>query len=87
MKAVTIEIPEAFAGSFGTTEAEATKNARLELAIQMYREGSWSTRSAAEFAGLDRWRFMKVLMARKIPFPYTLEMLAQDSAYARGRVG
>jgi predicted HTH domain antitoxin len=87
MKAVTIDIPEAFAGTFGTTEAEAAKKVRLELAIQMYREGCWSTRSAAEFAGLDRWRFMEVLMARKVPFPYTPEMLAQDFAYARSRVG
>ena len=87
MKAVTIEIPEAFAGSFGATDVEAAKNARLELAIQMYREGRWSTRRAGEFANLDRWGFMEVLMRRKVPFPYTAEMLEQDFAYARSRVG
>ena len=87
VKAVTIEIPEAFAGSVGATDVEAAKNARLELAIQMYRVGKWSTRRAGEFTGLNRWQFMEVLMARQVPFPYTVEMLEQDFAYARSHVG
>jgi predicted HTH domain antitoxin len=86
MSTVTIEIPEAFARSFGATDEEAARNAKLELAIEMYREGKWSTRKAGEFAGLNRWEFMDVLMARKVDAPYTPEMLQQDLAYALGRV-
>jgi predicted HTH domain antitoxin len=86
MSTVTLEIPEEFTRSFGTTEEEVRRNAKLELAIEMYREGKWSTRRAAEFAGMNRWQFMDVLMARKVPFPYTEEMLAQDIAYARSRL-
>jgi predicted HTH domain antitoxin len=85
MSTVTIEIPEGFTRSFGATDEEVARNAKLELAIEMYREGKWSTRRAAEFAGLNRWQFMDVLMARNVPFPYTREMLDQDLAYARGR--
>lgn len=86
MSTVTIEIPEGFTSSFGETEEEVRRNAKLELAIEMYREGKWSTRRAGEFAGLNRWQFMDILMERKVPFPYTEEMLAQDIAYARSRV-
>jgi len=62
------------------------RNAKIELAIEMYREGKWSTRRAGEFAGMDRRQFMDVLMARKIEAPYTNEMLEQDIAYASGRL-
>lgn len=83
MSTVILEIPAEFARSFGTTDEEVARNARLELAIEMYREGKWSTRKAGEFADLNRWQFMDVLMARDIPFPYTQKMLAQDIAHAR----
>lgn len=84
MKTVTLEIPEEYARSFGSTEEEVRQNAKLELAIEMYREGKWTTRSAAEFAGMNRWQFMDIIMARKVPFPYTKEMLDLDIAYAMG---
>lgn len=83
MSTVILEIPESYARSFGATDEEAARNAKLELAIEMYREGRWSTRRAGEFAGLNRWQFMDVLMARKVPMPYTYEMLEQDIAHAR----
>jgi predicted HTH domain antitoxin len=86
MSNVTLEIPEEFARSFGTTEEEIRRNAKLELAIEMYREGKWSTRKSGEFAGMNRWDFMDVLVTRKVPMPYTREMLEQDIAYALGRV-
>ncbi len=86
MNSVTIEIPEGYQRAFGSTEEEIRRNAKLELAIEMYREGRWSTRKAGEFAGMNRWEFMDVLMARKVPFPYTKEMVEQDFAYASGRV-
>jgi predicted HTH domain antitoxin len=81
MSTVTIEIPEGFTRSFGETVDEVRRNAKLELAIEMYREGRWSTRRAGEFAGLDRWQFMDVLRARKVEMPYTKEMIEEDLAH------
>ena len=86
MSNVILEIPEEFARSFGATDEEAARNAKIELAIEMYREGKWSTGKAAEFSALGRIAFMDLLRDRKVPMPYTMEMLEQDIAYARGRV-
>jgi predicted HTH domain antitoxin len=86
MSNVILEISAEFARSFGSTEEEAVRNAKLELAIEMYREGKWSTGKAAEFAGLYMGRFMDVLRDRSIGRPYTEGMLEQDIAYARGRI-
>ncbi len=85
MSTVTIEIPAEFARSFGATDEDAARNAKLELAIEMYREGRWSTRKAGEFAGLNRWQFMDVLRERQVEMPYTAEMLEEDLAHARRR--
>ena len=54
MSTVMLEIPEAYARSFGATDEEALRNARPELAIQMYREGRWGTGRAARFCDMDR---------------------------------
>jgi predicted HTH domain antitoxin len=86
MSNVILEIPAAFARSFGATEQEAVRNAKIELAIEMYREGRWSTGKAAEFAELYVGRFMDLLRDRGIIRPYTERMLDQDLAYARGRL-
>lgn len=86
MSAVTIEIPEGFTQSFGSTPEEVARNAKIELAIEMYREGKWSTGRAAEFCGMYLGEFMDLLRDRKIEKPYTMEMLEQDIAYARGRL-
>ncbi len=83
MNAVTIEIPESFKKSFGETDEEIRRNAKLELAIVMYREGKWSTGKAGKFCGMTRIAFMDLLRDRKVPIPYTREMLEQDLAYAR----
>lgn len=87
MNALILEIPAEFARSFGETDEEALRNARLELAIEMYREGKWGTGRAARFCGIERIAFMDLLRDRKVEAPYTLEMLEQDVAYARSRVG
>lgn len=84
MGTVTLEIPEEFARSFGATDEEATRNARIELAVQMYREGKWSTGKAAEFVGMTRISFMDLLRDRKVEMPYTQEMVEEDFRYARG---
>jgi predicted HTH domain antitoxin len=87
MSTVTLEIPEEFASALGSTEEEAARNARIEFAIQMYREAKWSTGKAAKFVGMNRLDFMDLLRDRKVPMPYTMDMLEQDFAYARSRVG
>ena len=85
MNNVTLHIPAEFARSFGTTEEEAARNARIELAIEMYRQARWSTGRAAQFAALGLMEFMDLLRDRKIEKPYTIEMVDQDFAYARSR--
>jgi predicted HTH domain antitoxin len=87
MSTVTLEIPEQFAASFGDTPEEIARNAKTELAIEMYREAKWSTGKAAEFCGMLRIEFMDLLRDRKVPMPYTNEAIEQDIAYARRRVG
>lgn len=83
MGTVTIDIPDGFARSFGESEEEVRRNAKLELAIEMYREGKWSTGKAAEFAGMYVGKFMDVLRDRKVARLYTAEMIEQDLSYAR----
>ncbi len=83
MSTVTFEIPAEFAASFGSTDAEVARNAKIELAIEMYREGKWTTGKAAEFVGMYIGAFMDLLRDRKIEKPYTVEMVEQDFAYAR----
>ena len=85
MSAVTFEIPAEFTGSFGATEDEVRRNAKIELAIEMYREGKWSTGKAAEFCEMYIGKFMDLLRDRKVEKPYTIEMVEQDFAYARSR--
>ena len=84
MSNVILEIPAEFARSFGATQEEVARNAKIELAIEMYREGKWSTGKAAEFAGLYLGTFLDVLKDRGVCRPYTEQMLEQDVAYARG---
>ncbi len=86
MSTVTLEIPDKFARSFGATEEEAARNAKLELAIEMYREAKWSTGKAAEFAGMTRIAFMDLLRDRKIEMPYTIEMVEEDFRHACSRL-
>ena len=60
---ITLDLPEHI------TEAEA----RLELAIALYREGKLPPGRAATVAGMGRWDFEKVLVERKVPMPWTAE--------------
>ncbi len=85
MNSVLIEIPEADARSFGATDDACARNAKIELAIGMYRDGKWSTGKAGRFCGMTRIAFMDLLRDRKVEMPYTAEMLEQDLAYARSR--
>ncbi len=60
---ITLDLPEHI------TEAEA----RLELAIALYREGKLPPGRAGAVAGMGRWEFEKVLVERKVPMPWTEE--------------
>jgi len=82
MSTVMIEIPAEFAGSFGASDDEVARNAKIELAIEMYREGRWGTGKAGRFCGMTRIGFMDLLRDRKVVAPYTREMLEHDLAYA-----
>src|SRR5216117_3833523 len=86
MSTVIIEIPEEFTRSFGTTEEEVKRNAKIELALGMYCESKWSTGKAAEFAGMYIGKFMDLLRDRDISRPYTKEMLEQDVRHAWGGI-
>ncbi|HEV8542213.1 MAG TPA: UPF0175 family protein [Verrucomicrobiae bacterium] len=86
MNSVTLEIPEEYARSFGESADEVRRNAKLELAIEMYREGKWSTGKAAQFAELYIGRFMDLLRDRGVAREYTEQMLKQDLTYAGGCV-
>jgi predicted HTH domain antitoxin len=78
MASLTIEIGEEFARSFGGTAEEAARNVRIELAIEMYREGRWSTGFAAEFCGMQRGPFSEILVQRRVELPYSEACLEDD---------
>ena len=59
--------------------------ARLELAIALYREGKLPPGRAATLAGMDRWDFEALLVERKVPFPITWEELKADIENAMRR--
>ena len=65
---ITLELPPDIG------EAEA----RLELAVQLYRIGQLPPGRAATFAGMERWEFQQLLKDRKVPFPITEEELVKD---------
>ena len=72
---ITLDLPEHI------TEAEA----RLELAIQLYREGKLPPGRAATLAGVERWDFDALLFERKIPFPMNKAELVKEIRNALDR--
>ena len=65
---ITLDLPEHI------TEADA----RLTLAIALYREGQLPPGRAATLAGMDRWEFEKVLVARQVPLPWDEEDIENE---------
>ena len=65
---ITLDLPEHI------TEAEA----RLELAIALYREGKLPPGRAATLAGIGRWDFEKLLVARQVPIPWDEEDIENE---------
>lgn len=52
----------------GYTKAKLEKNAKQNLAISLFSEGTLSFGKAAELAGMTKWKFMDLLREKKIPF-------------------
>lgn len=58
--------------------AKAVREHRLEAAIDRYREGNTTLRSAAEAAGVPLRVFIQELTAREIPLAYGPKDLEED---------
>jgi len=63
----------------GYNKERLDKNARENLAINLFTEGVLSFGQAAELAGLNKWTFMNLLREKKIPFyNFTDEEIAKE---------
>src|SRR5437879_4619553 len=63
---------------------------RLEVAIELFKEGEVTLDRAAEIAGLNRWRFQDVLAQRGVKIEVeadSAEELAAAAAAIRRRAG
>ncbi|MFT4689448.1 MAG: putative HTH domain antitoxin [Limisphaerales bacterium] len=78
MQTELVEVPSEVAAAYGSNESEKARNITLQLAIDKYREGKWTTGHAAEAVGMGVIEFMDLLRDRKIDHPYTLEMVEED---------
>jgi predicted HTH domain antitoxin len=61
MKTITIEVPDEMATLGGGTDEQLGEAMRLATAILWYQQGRISQGKAAEFAGMNRVRFLDVL--------------------------
>ncbi|MBI5208301.1 MAG: UPF0175 family protein [Candidatus Firestonebacteria bacterium] len=52
----------------GYTKEKLEKNAKQNLAINLFFEGILSFGKAAELADMDKWQFMDLLRDKKVPF-------------------
>jgi predicted HTH domain antitoxin len=81
---VTLELPDDLLVRFETDRAQAEDQVLLEVAIALYREGELPPGRAAELADLSRCRFEEILIQRRVPVPYTREMVEEDFRHACG---
>ena len=75
---VTLELPDDIGTRLLLDPAQAAPDVRRELAIALYREGKLPPGRAAQLAGMDRWDFHELLVARKVPFPRSDESLLEE---------
>jgi len=78
MSTELVDLPTDITRAFGGNREEVSRNITLQLAIDMYREGKWTTGRAAKVAGMSLIEFMDLLRDRKIEHPYTTEMVEED---------
>lgn len=71
-----MDLRDAPVAAAGLTPDEA----RLRLAMSLYRDARLSTKLRAEMAGLDRRAFMDELARHRVEAPYDLEDLQSDLA-------
>ena len=86
MNTFTLEIPSDCVAELAPSAEATRRRLLLELAIALYREGDLAPGRAATLAGMERHEFEEVLRQRKVPIPYTMEMLEEDFRYARSRL-
>ena len=86
MNTFTLEIPSDCVAELAPSEEATRKRLLLELAIALYREGDLPPGRAATLAELERHEFEEILRQRKVPIPYTMQMLEEDFRYASNRL-
>ncbi len=69
-----IEIPNDAIKRSNLSEQEL----RLELALFLFQKNIFTLESASKFAGIDSYRFQKLLGANKIPIHYSLDDFKDD---------
>ena len=67
MKTITIQVPDGILDSLKEDPEELANDLKIYAAIEMYREGKLSTGKAAEFLGIPRIAFFKLLGKHKVP--------------------
>ncbi len=79
MKTITIEVPESILSTLKGKTEDFANDIKLYAAMEMYREGKMSTGTAAEFLGISRIAFFKLLGKHKVPlYDVTKEELEKD---------
>jgi predicted HTH domain antitoxin len=85
MKTITIEVPDEMASLGGGTDEQLAEAMRLATAILWYQQGRISQGKAAEFAGMNRVRFLDVLHEAGVEaIQVTEEELRREMALAIG---
>jgi len=79
---VTLELPDDIGTHLLLDPARAEPQVRRELAIALYREGKLPPGRAAQLAGMDRWDFEEMLVARKVPLPRSDQSLLEEAEHA-----
>ncbi|MFT4689446.1 MAG: putative HTH domain antitoxin [Limisphaerales bacterium] len=79
-----VELPSVGTRAFGGDRNEIAHNISLQLAIDLWRDGKWSTGKAARSAGMKLINFMDLLMERKVQHPFTVEMLEDELRHTFG---
>lgn len=64
---------------------EAEKLVKIELALNLYSQGTLSHAQACELAGSSRADFEKLLGQREVVRPYSVEMLEEDLRHVNVR--
>jgi len=67
----------------GRADIAVKPNVRLEVSIELFREGAVTLNRAAEIAGLNRWQFHDLLIERGVKIEVEADSAADLSAAAK----